>query len=309
MEKHTNEVEDNQMRALSWKTRVSYGLGDTACNVVYGMIGSLLTIFYTDYVGISAAAIGVIMLISRIFDGCSDVIMGFVVNKTHSKYGQSRPWILWMMQNVITSITGTILPYYCKYILGNDTWMYSVLYMVETVTLIAATLCSPLLLKRLGKRNMSLIGCIGCLIGQFVFMVKPESFYWLLGCCIIRGICFAPLNSVIFGMLGDVVEFGQWKTHLRQESFIFAIGSVGTKLGNGITAAVLTQLLAFSGYVSKAGVTTQPQSVVNMIMNIYKVGPLIVWVTVVIILLLYRLDKKYPMIMKELEEREARGEL
>ena len=71
MEKHTNEVEDNQMRALSWKTRVSYGLGDTACNVVYGMIGSLLTIFYTDYVGISAAAIGVIMLISRIFDGCS----------------------------------------------------------------------------------------------------------------------------------------------------------------------------------------------------------------------------------------------
>ena len=34
MEKHTNEVEDNQMRALSWKTRVSYGLGDTACNVV-----------------------------------------------------------------------------------------------------------------------------------------------------------------------------------------------------------------------------------------------------------------------------------
>ena len=117
------------------------------------------------------------------------------------------------------------------------------------------------------------------------------------------------ITSVIFGMLGDVVEFGQWKTHLRQESFIFAIGSVGTKLGNGITAAVLTQLLAFSGYVSKAGVTTQPQSVVNMIMNIYKVGPLIVWVTVVIILLLYRLDKKYPMIMKELEEREARGEL
>ena len=57
MEKHTNEVEDNQMRALSWKTRVSYGLGDTACNVVYGMIGSLLTIFYTDYVGISAAAV------------------------------------------------------------------------------------------------------------------------------------------------------------------------------------------------------------------------------------------------------------
>ena len=80
--------------------------------------------------------------------------------------------------------------------------------------------------------------------------------------------------------------FTSGEFHLRDRIF-------GTKLGNGITAAVLTQLLAFSGYVSKAGVTTQPQSVVNMIMNIYKVGPLIVWVTVVIILLLYRLDKKY----------------
>lgn len=463
MEKQTNEVVDEQMRPLSWKTRISYGLGDTACNVVYGMVGSLLTIFYTDYVGISAAAVGMIMLISRAFDGCSDVIMGFLIDKTKSKYGQSRPWVLWMavpyalsavllftvphtatniqliyifvtynftatvcytalnvpygslsammtrssrerdmlsivrmtvspigrimavtfttplvklfgndqaawiktmsiwavlalimlltcfknceekvkvqtvkkekipvgktisalvrnqyfwavlvlwmMQNVITSITGTILPYYCKYILGNDTWMYSVLYLVEVVTLILATLFSPFLLKRLGKRNMSLIGCIGCLIGQLVFMIRPDSFYWLLGCCIIRGICFAPLNSVIFGMLGDVVEFGQWKTHLRQESFIFAIGSVGTKLGNGITAAILTQLLAIGGYVSKAGVTTQSQSAVNMIMNIYKGGPLIVWIIVVTILVFYKLDKKYPMIIKELEEREAKGEL
>lgn len=463
MEKHTTDTIDKQMRPLTWGTRVSYGLGDTACNVVYGMVGSLLTIFYTDYVGISAAAIGLIMLISRVFDGCSDVIMGFIVNKTHSKWGQSRPWILWMavpyalsavllftvphttsnlqliyifvtynftaticytalnlpygslsammtrssrerdmlsivrmalspigrimavtfttplvkvfgndqaawvktmsiwavlalimliicfknceekvqikavkkekvsasravkalltnqyfwavlvlwmMQNVITSITGTILPYYCKYILGNDTWMYSVLYMIETLVLIAATLFSPLLLKRLGKRNMSLIGCIGCFIGQLVFMINPANFYWLLGCCIIRGICFAPLNSVIFGMLGDVVEFGQWKSHLRQESFIFAIGSVGTKLGNGITAAILTQLLSFGGYVSKVGVTTQPQSAVDMIMNIYKVGPMIVWISVIIILVLYRLDKKYDGIMKDLAEREANGEL
>lgn len=140
-------------------------------------------------------------------------------------------------------------------------------------------------------------------------MINPANFYWLLGCCIIRGICFAPLNSVIFGMLGDVVEFGQWKSHLRQESFIFAIGSVGTKLGNGITAAILTQLLSFGGYVSKVGVTTQPQSAVDMIMNIYKVGPMIVWISVIIILVLYRLDKKYDGIMRDLAEREANGEL
>ena len=60
------------------------------------MVNTLLTLFYTDYVGISVATIGLIMLLSRIFDGSSDIIMGFIVEKTHSKWGKGRPWLLWM---------------------------------------------------------------------------------------------------------------------------------------------------------------------------------------------------------------------
>lgn len=81
---------------LTWGTRISYGLGDTACNVVFGMITALLTLFYTDYCGISVASVGLVMLISRIFDGTSDVIMGVIVNHTKSRWGKARPWILWM---------------------------------------------------------------------------------------------------------------------------------------------------------------------------------------------------------------------
>ena len=64
---------------LSWATRIAYGGGDTACNVVFGMIGTVLTLFYTDYVGISIATVGLVMLISRLFDGVSDVIMVLMV--------------------------------------------------------------------------------------------------------------------------------------------------------------------------------------------------------------------------------------
>ena len=71
---------------LSWVTRIAYGSGDAACNVVYGMISTLLTIFYTDYVGVSLATVGIVMLVSRIFDGTSDVIMGVVTEKTKSKW-------------------------------------------------------------------------------------------------------------------------------------------------------------------------------------------------------------------------------
>ena len=84
------------LEKLSWKTRFSYGCGDTACNVVFGMISTVLTLFYTDYVGVSAATVGMVMLLSRVFDGFSDVIMGFIVERTNSKWGKSRPWILWM---------------------------------------------------------------------------------------------------------------------------------------------------------------------------------------------------------------------
>ena len=106
------------------------------------------------------------------------------------------------------------------------------------------------------------------------------------------------------------MEFGQWKTHLRQESLIFAGGSVGTKIGSGLASAGMTGLLSLAGYISSTtGTAVQPQSAIDMIMNIYKLGPVIVWVVVIITLSLYKLDKKYPAIMEELAERELKGEL
>ena len=50
----------------------------------------------TDYAGVSALAVGTIMMVSRIFDGISDIIMGVIVDRTKSKFGKARPWILRM---------------------------------------------------------------------------------------------------------------------------------------------------------------------------------------------------------------------
>lgn len=450
---------------IKWSTRFAYGCGDTACNVVFGMISTLLTLFYTDYVGINAATIGMVMLISRMFDGVSDAIMGIIVERTNSKWGKSRPWILWMcvpfavsavllfavphgsqmvqaiyifvtynfvntvcytainlpysslsammtrssserdmlsvvrmglspfgrilavtctmpvvklfgndqaawiktmaiwasialvlllicfwkceekvvieakakqekvplgkslkalvtnqyfwavvilwtMQNGIYCVTGTILPYYCKYIFNNDTWMYSALYLTETLIIVGATFLSPMLLKKFGKRNMSLAGACLALVGQLIFCLNPTNFGFMVFSCVIRGLGLAPLNSIVFGFLGDVVEFGQWKTHIRQESLIFAGSSVGMKVGAGLTSAIITGLLSYAGYVSStAGSIQQPDSAIQMIINVYRFAPLVVWVSVIITLSLYKLDKMYPAIMKELEEREAKGML
>ncbi len=449
---------------LPWMTRIAYGLGDTAQNVVWGAMG-ILTFFYTDYAGIDPAMVGMVMLLSRCFDGVSDVIMGFIVEKTNSKWGKSRPWILWMsvpfavsivliytvpqgssamqfaylfvtynlcttvcytalnlpygslsammtraskerdmlsitrmclspwgrilsvsatlplvkvfgdtqmawvevmsiwavvglvllifcfsrcketvviearakaakipvgkalkalavnpyfwvgmtiwmMQNVIFTITGTILPYYCKYIFADDT-IYGSLYLLETlVTIFVMAVFSPRLLRRFGKRNMSLGGVLICFIGHVIFLLNPTDFGWVVFSCVVRGIGFAPIQSVIFGFIGDAVEYGQWKTRLRQEGLIFSGGSVGTKVGSGLTSALLTGLLSYAGYVSSsAGSVMQSQQVIDMIVSIYMWGPIFVWIVLIVVLYFYELDQKYPEIMRDLVAREARGEM
>lgn len=449
---------------LSWTTRVAYGLGDTAQNVVWGAMG-ILAFFYTDYVGIDPAMVGLVFLISRCFDGFSDVIMGFLVERTNSKWGKARPWILWMsipfalsivliytvpqgsstmqfayilftynfcttfcytalnlpygslsammtrsskerdmlsitrmtlspigkilsvsatlplvklfgdnqqawvevmsvwavlalamllfcfyrcketvviearkkiakipagkalkclalnkyfwmamtiwmMQNVIAVLTATVLPYYCKYIF-MDSSLYSILLFLEIgVTIVFTILFCPTLLRKFGKRNMSLMGIIVCFVSHLIYLLNPLDFSWVVFSCVMRGIGFAPISSVIFGFLGDVVEYGQWKFHIRQEGLVFSGGSVGTKLGSGITSAILTGLLSYAGYVaSTTADAVQPEAAINMIIKLYEYGPIFVWVTLLLILWAYKLDKIYPKIMRDLIDREARGEM
>lgn len=465
----TNEMEKTTggkgVVKLNWGNRIAYGCGDTACNIVCGMINALLTLFYTDYAGIPIATVGAVMLISRVFDGSSDVIMGIIVDKTKSKWGKARPWLLWMAvpyvlcavamftvpqtnatlqfwyilvtYNLCTTVcytainvpygtlstmmtrssherdllsivrmamapvgrliavtftmplvkvfgntqtawvkamilwcviafimllicfkncqenvsfekkktnqkvsfgknvkalignpyfwatlilwtitcvhqtlVGAVLPYYCKYIFLNDSWMYSALYMAEAVTLIAGALLCPLLLRKFSKRNLSLVGCLIAVIAQIVFYINPYSFELAMGTTIVRALGEAPLTAVVFGMMGDVIEYGQWKSHIRQESLVFGAGSMGFKVGVGCTSAAVSALLNASGYISSStGGAVQPDTAKEMIMAIYKYGTAVIWIVAVIVLVFYQLDKIYPKIMKDLEERELRGEM
>ena len=80
---------------VSFKEKFGYGLGDAAANIGWRGVGTFLIIFYTDVVGLSPAIVGALLLISRFSDGISDIIMGVIGDRTESKYGKFRPWILW----------------------------------------------------------------------------------------------------------------------------------------------------------------------------------------------------------------------
>ncbi|WFR60979.1 glycoside-pentoside-hexuronide (GPH):cation symporter [Paenibacillus amylolyticus] len=79
------------------------GAAQVALNSISGLIG-MLTYFYTDKVGIAAATVGTIMLITKFINAITDLLMGSIVDATKSKYGKARPWILWMALPTMASI-------------------------------------------------------------------------------------------------------------------------------------------------------------------------------------------------------------
>ncbi len=80
---------------ITLKEKLAFAMGDVGCNFIWTVIGSFLTMYYTDSVGIAAGVVGTIMLVTRVLDGISDLGMGAVIDRTHSRWGKARPWILW----------------------------------------------------------------------------------------------------------------------------------------------------------------------------------------------------------------------
>ena len=79
---------------LRFTEKLGYGLGDTASHFVWDMVGFWLLIFYTDVYGIPAKAAGTIMLIARFWDMGIDPVIGIISDRTQTRWGKFRPYIL-----------------------------------------------------------------------------------------------------------------------------------------------------------------------------------------------------------------------
>lgn len=84
----------NPNAKLSMVERIGYGIGDYSANLIYASISAFLLLYYTNVVGASAAMAASVIAVSKIFDGISDLVMGVIVDRTHSRFGKARPWIL-----------------------------------------------------------------------------------------------------------------------------------------------------------------------------------------------------------------------
>lgn len=84
-----------EKRYLKWYNKVGYGSGDIAGNVVYAFLTSFVMIYLTDTVGLNSGIVGTLIAVSKLFDGVTDIFFGSMIDKTKSRMGKARPWMLY----------------------------------------------------------------------------------------------------------------------------------------------------------------------------------------------------------------------
>lgn len=146
-----------------WR-RVAYGFTDAGGNFAFSMVSSYLTVFYTDVVGLTPAVISIIMLVARIWDGVNDPMMGMIADKTNTRWGKYRPYLLFGAP--ILAIL-TLLTFTCPGWTGPTQILYcAITYilsgMAYTVTGVAGTALANVLTRN-NQERMVLISFRGAI--------------------------------------------------------------------------------------------------------------------------------------------------
>ena len=443
---------------VSVREKVCYGVGDIGANLVWTTVASFLTIYCTDVAGIAAGVVGTLMLIARLFDGVSDLFMGVIIDKTNTRWGKARPWVLWsapplvislimifsvpdfgangkaaylllvyiflaaicftasnlsyntmlslvtteqhdrnvmntirfeftmiaqLLINVITiplvhifgngqkgwtlmsilyaiiamamfattflgtkerykpikpavtkkekkhplktikilcrnkyfilitlafaviyislGLTGGSRIYYAKYVLGDE-MINSTMTLFNYIPTILTIMLIPVFTKRYGKIKALFIGFTFYAVGLILEIAGPVSLPMIYSGLVLQGIGHAALYSCLFAIVGDVVDYSEWKDGIREEGLTYSVTSFGQKIGTGLGTAALGWILAAGHYDGTAAV--QPDSAIFAIKSLFLYLPLVITVVVLIIWYLFMgIDKIYPTVRKELDER------
>ncbi|MGR3807270.1 glycoside-pentoside-hexuronide (GPH):cation symporter [Pasteurella testudinis] len=157
----------------SWLKRIGYGSGDFGCNLVFGTMASYLMFFYTDVFGIEAAVVGTMLLSTRLLDAFTDVMMGLVVDRTRTRWGQGRPYFIIgaLPFAIFTALTFYVPDFGAA---GKIAWAYATYIMLSlayTVVNIPLNTIVPRLTADVHERNILVSSRMVCaLLGTAVVM-------------------------------------------------------------------------------------------------------------------------------------------
>lgn len=216
-------------------------------------------------------------------------------------------WLLlvgiWVSMVLGMSMSGSVGTYYAKYILGNENIAGFLGALGIVPVLIIMPLTAPLN-RKFGKRNVALYGSFVSIAGQLLMLLNPTSAAWLMFCAVIKGIGSATLSGTMFAMIADTIEYGHWKTGTRVEGMLYSSTTFGAKVGAGVGGAAALAVIGAAGYDGLAAV--QAPAALEAIKVLYLIVPIPFVIIIPILYACYKLDKIYPKVMEELNQREQK---
>ncbi|MGG1617751.1 MFS transporter [Paenibacillus sp. NRS-1782] len=213
-------------------------------------------------------------------------------------------WVLMFLVNTFVNIlfalgvaAGT---YYAKYIWG-DVNLIGLMGGIGFIPVIIGFAFSGPFIKRFGKRNTALGGVIIGLLGAAVRLIAPEDLVLGLVCSVFQTLGTIPLMAVTLALTTDTIEYGEWKFNHRIVGLTNSVSGFGGKVGTAVGAAMIGWFLALGGYQEQAVTQGFAAKQAIIALNIYV--PIVVLAILAFCLYKYTLDKEFPKIIKDLEER------
>ena len=444
------------MEKVSFKEKLAFGFGDVGCNFVWTTVSAFLTLYYTDSVGLSAAVVGTIMLVTRLLDGVTDLCFGTILDRTHTKWGKARPWILWStpmmaiglillfhvpmgLENtgkiiyaaltyvfvaafaytasnlsynallslmtddqqtrasastirfictMLTAITissvtiplvgkfgwgttsviyallsvaafmitffgtkeryvpsktdeegtknGSVVEgfltlfknryfisitllfvityltqgagsgigvYFARDILG-DANIYGLISVASMIPMIIALPLFPIMTGKIGKWKCMMGGLVLQFIGAVIVLLGASNLTVVLFGLAIKAVGVAPNTAGLFAIVADAIDYGEWKTGVRQDGLTNSATSFGMKVGTGLGSALVGWGLAFGQY--DASLAVQSESALRVIKFLYAGLPILGLVLAMIFLGFSNIDKIHPQIERDLNQRRGK---
>lgn len=217
---------------------------------------------------------------------------------------RNKCWVISMLLGTGTCLfymaISTINSYFCVQVLHNEN-MVGALNSAYIAPMIVFFFFMAPIVKRIGKRNTNLMGWGIILISYIPLLGAMTSIPVLVVSSVIRGIGYACVMGVQFAIIGDSVEYGEWKTGVRSEGLVFSAQSFGCKVGMGLGNVLIGALLEWGGYDGE--LTVQPDSAIWVIKALYIGMPIIVAVLQMLLMIPYTIEKEYDVMHRELEAR------
>ena len=208
---------------------------------------------------------------------------------------KNKPYLLALLGQVLFGFIlygrNADLLYYFTYV-ENDAVLFTYYSMAIIIPSIIGAACFPKVFQLTSNKGWAAsvfaFGTGITIIALFFFspVTSPIPFYLFAA---LSQFFFSGFNTAIYAIIPDCVEYGEWRTGIRNDGFQYAFISLGNKIGMALGTALLALSLGWAGYEAN---TTQNEAVVAIMRHSFSTIPGILWVVTALALFFYKLDKR-----------------